>query len=248
MKNFLCTCVCAAFLLFTSGCVVSDDPITPMPEPDPEPISLRTGLIFHTPFSGNADDIALNGIAGTITGATLTSDRHGNPNEAYRFDGVDDVINYGNPADFGFGGAATYTMAAWVKLEDRGDDQRNTIISKFNGGVAAGWYLAVNANEAIQAYRNVSPWSVSGGSTVPYDEYVHVAASFDGSNFSVWLNGELDGTTVFRTHTNDRNTDMLIGGTFNRNVLVPLLKGTVDDIRIYNRVLTAEERTWLATH
>lgn len=245
MKTFLCTCACALLFLISS-CVVTEDPIIPTPEP--EPTSLGVGKIFHANFAGNADDISVNGLVGTVTGATLTTDRHGNANEAYRFDGIDDVINYGPAADFGFGGASTYTMTAWVKLEDRGDDQRNTILSKFNGGVAAGWYLAVNANEVIQAYRNVGPWSVSGASTVPYDEYVHVAASFDGSNFSVWLNGELDGTTVFGTHPNDRSTDMLIGGTFSRNVLVPLLKGTVDDVRIYNRVLTADERTWLATH
>lgn len=235
-------------LLLASACVVTDDEEPMMPEPEPEPTSLRTGLVFHVPFSGNADDIAVNGLSGTVTGATITTDRNGEANEAYRFDGVDDFINYGAAPDLGLGSRSTYTMTAWVKLEDRGDTQRNTIISKFNGGVAAGWYLAVNADTEIQAYRNVAPWSVSGAPVVPYDEYVHVASSFDGSNFTVWLNGELSGTTVFGGHPNDIVTDVLIGGVHSRNQVVPLLKGIVDDVRIYNRLLTGEELTWLATH
>ncbi len=237
------------FLLFlASACVVTDDDEMVVPTPDPEPISLRTGLVFHVPFSGNADDIAVGGLTGTISGATITTDRHGEANEAYSFDGINDVINYGPAADLGFGGRNTYTMTAWVKLEERDDTQRNTIMSKFNGGVAAGWYLSVNSEERIQAYRNVSPWSISGAPLVPYDEYVHVASSFDGSNFTVWLNGELSGTTVFGGHPNDVVTDLLIGGSHSQNVVVPLLKGTVDDVRIYNRLLTPEELTWLATH
>jgi hypothetical protein len=236
------------FLFLASACVVADDEELMMPEPDPEPTSLRTGLVFHVPFSGNADDVAVNGLSGTVTGATITTDRHGAANEAYRFDGVDDFINYGSAPDLGLGGRATYTMAAWVKLEDRGDRMRNTIISKFNGGVLAGWYLAVNADTEIQAYRNVAPWSVSGAPVVPYDEYVHVASTFDGSNFTVWLNGELSGTTNFGSHPHDGQTNLLIGGTHSQNQVVPLLKGTVDDVRIYNRLLTASELTWLATH
>ncbi|MFK8160920.1 MAG: LamG domain-containing protein [Lewinella sp.] len=239
--------LCCLFLAF--GCVVnSDDDGMAMMDPDPEPTSLQSGLLFYTPFSGNADDLGINGLTGAVSGATITTDRHGVANEAYRFDGVDDFINYGAAPHLALGSRSTYTMTAWVKLEDRGDDLRNTIISKFNGGVAAGWYLAVNADERIQAYRNVAPWSVVGSPTIPYNEYVHVAVSFDGSNLSVWLNGILDGTVVFGGHPSDINTNVLIGGSYSRNNIVPLLKGVVDEIRIYNRLLTGTELTWLATH
>ncbi|WP_020567503.1 LamG domain-containing protein [Neolewinella persica] len=247
MKNVFPPLLLLALLL-TLGCGDDDGGIIDPPMEEPEPSSLGIGVLFHVPFSGNADDISSVGLAGTVTGATITTDRHGVANEAYRFDGVDDVINYGPAPDLAFGASTTYTMAAWVKLEDRGDASRNTIISKFNGGVAAGWYLAVNADEEIQAYRNVVPWSVSGTAAVPYNEYVHVAVSYDGANLSVWLNGELDGTIAFGGHPTDTATDVLIGGVFSQNNVVPLLKGVVDEIRIYNRVLTDTELTWLATH
>lgn len=246
MKN---TFFLLSLLFLAASCVVTDDDnAQPMPDPEMEPSSLSVGLVFHVPFSGNADDVSINDLSGTVTGATITTDRHGATNEAYRFDGVDDFINYGAAPELALGDVASYTMTAWVKLEDRGDAQRNTVVSKFNGGVAAGWYLAVNANEEIQAYRNNVPWSVSGTPTVPYGEYVHIASSYDGSNLSVWLNGQLNGTIGFGRNDHDRMTDLLIGGAHSSSQVVPLLKGTVDDVRIYNRVLTQEELTWLATH
>ena len=233
-------------LFFAFACGDDEQPIAPLPEP--EPTSLRTGLLFHVPFGGNADDIAVGGLTGIVSGATITSDRHGKANEAYLFDGVDDFINYGSAPDLGLGNVATYTMTAWIKPEDLGDTRRHIAISKFNGGVAAGWYLAINSEREIQAYRNNVPWSVSGNPVNVLDEYVHIAASYDGANLTVWRNGELDATTLFPRNDNDVNTEVLIGGVFSQNTVIPSYKGVIDDVRIYNRVLTQEELTWLAEH
>jgi hypothetical protein len=43
-------------------------------------------------LAGNADDASGNGNHGTPSGAVLTSDPFGAPDEAYEFDGNDDVI------------------------------------------------------------------------------------------------------------------------------------------------------------
>ncbi len=45
------------------------------------------------PFLGNANDQSGNGNNGTVNGATLTTDRFGNQNSAYDFDGVNDYIS-----------------------------------------------------------------------------------------------------------------------------------------------------------
>ena len=50
------------------------------------------GLVGWWPFNGNANDQSGNGNNGTVNGATLTTDRFGNSNSAYNFDGVDDYI------------------------------------------------------------------------------------------------------------------------------------------------------------
>jgi hypothetical protein len=45
------------------------------------------GLVGYWGFNGNANDQSGNGNNGTVNGATLTSDRFGNNNSAYSFDG-----------------------------------------------------------------------------------------------------------------------------------------------------------------
>jgi len=53
-------------------------------------------VVAYYPFFGNANDSSGNGNSGTISGATLTTDRFGSANNAYYFDGVDDIISVGD--------------------------------------------------------------------------------------------------------------------------------------------------------
>ena len=53
---------------------------------------ITDGLVAAYEFSGNANDTSGNGLNGTVYGATLSSDRFGNANSAYRFDGNDSVV------------------------------------------------------------------------------------------------------------------------------------------------------------
>ena len=57
--------------------------ITPMVLAD-----LNAGLVAYYPFNGNAQDMSGNGNHGTVRGAMLTTDRFGNTQSAYSFDGV----------------------------------------------------------------------------------------------------------------------------------------------------------------
>ena len=50
------------------------------------------GLVGWWPFNGNANDESGNGNNGTVNGATLTSDRFGNANKAFNFNGINNHI------------------------------------------------------------------------------------------------------------------------------------------------------------
>lgn len=77
---------------------------------------INQNLLLHYPFNGNANDTSENGFDGIVQGATLTTDRHNNPNSAYYFDGVNDFIEFPNsyilkpqlPVSFSF----------WIKYDD----------------------------------------------------------------------------------------------------------------------------------
>ena len=67
----------------------------------------------------------------------------------------------------------------------------------------------------------------------------HVVGTFDGSTINLYVDDSLVGT---RAHTSTRTAGgPLILGFFNSSYW----NGSLDDLRIYDRVLTAAERTAL---
>lgn len=51
-------------------------------------------LVASYPFNGNANDASGNGNNATVNGATLTTDRFGNANSAYSFNGTDTALHH----------------------------------------------------------------------------------------------------------------------------------------------------------
>lgn len=213
---------------------------------EPEPTSLQVGLLTYLPFDGNSDDIGETGLNGTITGATITADRKGKPTGAFYFDGENDYILYDQEEKLNFSGTRPYTLSAWIKVDDLNQTASSIFMSKFDGGVGASWYLGVTSDSSIISYRNISPWSTKGISDVPINEFVHLSATYDGTDLKLYVNGVLDSSKPFRGNPNDARTPVMIGGRHNRGKPEPNFKGTVDEIRIYSRVLEKEEIEWLA--
>jgi hypothetical protein len=243
MKKLLLTLLPSLALFLISSCVVEEDtaPVTPPPP------SVNNGLVAYFSFEGNADDLSGNNFHGSIQGARPTADRFGNQNGAYLFDGTDDFISLGNVEEMSFGGAESYTIAAWVRANER-TEGTNIIVSKWNGGVLAGWYLGVTDERKAISYRNVVPWATTTEEEVTADEFVHLITSYDGEarELMLYINGELVKTQPFGTHPYDQRTPVLIGALHSRNAVANFYQGVIDDIRIYDRLLNEEEITYLA--
>ena len=79
---------------------------------------LTDSLVLNYTFSGNANDITGNGNDGTVQGATLTTDRFGEANSAYFFDGDDDKIKV--PFTESLQIEEDITLSLWVNLEETG--------------------------------------------------------------------------------------------------------------------------------
>ena len=74
---------------------------------------LTDGLVAYYDFNGDANDI-IGGNNGTVTGTTLTTDRFGNGNRAYGFNGTTDkIVSTGNA---GFSGDAVMSASFWVNV------------------------------------------------------------------------------------------------------------------------------------
>ena len=80
---------------------------------------LTDGLVANYTFSGNANDGTSNANNGSVTGATLTTDRFGEANSAYYFDGDGDYITV--PFSESLQIEDDITMSLWVFHEDAND-------------------------------------------------------------------------------------------------------------------------------
>ena len=74
------------------------------------------GLVGWWPFNGNANDESTNSNDGVVSGATLTTDRFGNTNSAFDFDGVDDEIIVTESTNMD--GFNEFTLSCWINLDD----------------------------------------------------------------------------------------------------------------------------------
>ena len=74
-----------------------------------------TGLVAYYGFNGNANDLSGNGNNGTVTGATLTTDRFGNNSSAYSFNGANNQIAIANSTSLNIQNFNGISMAVWVK-------------------------------------------------------------------------------------------------------------------------------------
>ena len=74
---------------------------------------LNEGLVAYYPCNGNANDASGNGNNGTVYGASLATDRSGNANSAYEFNGTSDYTRVADSATLR-SPTNGLTLALWV--------------------------------------------------------------------------------------------------------------------------------------
>ena len=249
MKKLTYLLLLLGSLMAFNACAPEDDDPIPMPMPEPEPekdpdiLDLpASGLQVYLDFNENVDDHSGNDFHGIINGGEYIADRDTAEEGALAL-AHGDYILLNQEDQLGFGSAAPYSIGGFIRFrrEAGNMDSRMHIISKFNGGVLAGWYLAISAQNQLQAYRNVVPWSMSTAAVLQEETWYHLMVTFDGSNHTLWVDGQIAATEVWTTHPNDTQTPIMIGGVHSNHVISPSFSGDVDDIVIYDRALTPTE-------
>jgi hypothetical protein len=210
-------------------------------------------LVAHYPFEGNAVDL-VNNNNGTVHGATLTTDRVNHANSAYAF--VDTSTNYidaPNPPSLGINSAIT--IMAWVYIEEFRSTNFQVVQKNATGTIHA-FAMPILGNDgifyggALQKNKfgleltlngtfKSGMWSVISLSA---GKWYHLAATYDHSTqmTKLYLNGQLDHAITGVSGTIQQNDNLLNIGRFggeNRDYF----NGKLDDIRIYNEALSANQ-------
>ena len=85
--------------------------------------------------------------------------------------------------------------------------------------------------------------SIPGGTAVGYNEWHHVAGTFDGDRINLYLDGVLDASIETAVNIGVNSSNVLIGE--NPEAAGRNWDGLIDDVRLYNRALSEAEITEL---
>lgn len=207
---------------------------------------INNNLVWCHNFSGNVIDATGNGYDGSYNGTIFISDRFGNPNSAVAFNGNPNCfIEIGkNLPDM-----TSFSISYWVK-------QNSTSITGglfWEGDNACGKdnYIDMGNQKITSSKQNSTLADANVNLSVPSTGWVHFVWTASPTQSKIYRNGVLVNTVnssasfVGNHHTptygcwNDGNGG---GCGFPKSYFYT---GCLDDVRFYNRVLSATEATFL---
>ena len=207
------------------------------------------GLVAWYPFTSNVNDISGNGNNGTNNGATLTTDRGGNVNSAYYFDGLSNYIS-STPVGLPIGNAAR-TISAWftsttssIPTSQYPNIQTITMYGNPMGGaVIFPQYILAPTGKAYFETGS-SQNAILSNNAVNNGSWHNIVTTYGGSGSPVrmYIDGVLENLTAAIT-LGTASSYFGIGN--NPSVANIPFRGKIDDIGIWNRALNQAEITAL---
>jgi Concanavalin A-like lectin/glucanases superfamily len=212
--------------------------------------ALKSGLQVYYPFNGNANDASGNGFNGTVTGATLTTDRYNTSSSAYSFDGKNGTrikTNY-----FGVLGGASRTISVWAKQSAAlGNNSPLVSYGNLNNVWGEGCIVSFGKlnNSPSVFFDNVA--SAAGVSfNVADNVWHHYVIVYDktlgttANAVKVYIDGVYYANNVFYnpyTINTVKGTSLVIG-EYNAEIGdFRTFNGSLDDIGVWNRALSTTE-------
>jgi hypothetical protein len=200
------------------------------------------GLVGHWKLdeaSGTFADSSGNGNTGTQTGGVDYRSGSGMIDYAAGFDGVDDYITLGTPVPID----NTTTITAWIKHNNMSDfDAIVGRTSSYYFDLNDGGNSELKTRYFTTAAGNVSCTADAATGSVPINVWTHVAVVYPGPGEfpAFYKNGQKTGLGSCPTPLDD-GTSWGAGADKIGQGPTIFMNGGLDDIRIYNRALSADE-------
>ncbi|MFB6342645.1 LamG-like jellyroll fold domain-containing protein [Saccharicrinis sp. FJH62] len=205
------------------------------------------GLIAYYPFDGNANDFSGNENHGIVVGDIQSAkDRFNNFNSAYYFDGVDDQIIIPHTALNSFNAQTdSYTIMLWLK-SDSTVMNACRVIEKWNSETTSSYPYSLQAgpkgcNSVIYDTYNTYENNVG----MIWDNTWHLlVVSVDSSTqkLTTFLDGDtVNSISIENISSTSNNIDWIIGGIYDNYNGSRKYIGYIDEVKIYNRILTDNE-------
>lgn len=201
-------------------------------------------LLAYLPFDGNANDSSGYGHDGIVYGAELSTDRSGEPEKAYAFDGVDDYIKISDSNSLIAKEGVSFSF--WAKGVSQDSSFTGIITTPdfqpFGIGIDDGDRMLFSAS-----YDQLPLNLIVEGLTTDEDEWYQYAAVFKGGEYLRLYRNGLEIGTLYGTipsRMDDFDRDILVGAlekSQGEGKDSLFYKGSIDEVRFYNFALTDQQ-------
>ena len=206
----------------------------------PLPVGLVAGWNFSESTGPTAADVTGNANTATLANGALWST--GKYGSGIALDGINDYLEVANSPTVNLSGNAM-SFSAWVLPGGGGGDQvlfskgyNGTMVSPFyqyamelRGGGLSPTFLVGTSSGLKEA---------SMGSTLTQGQWSHLAVVFNGTQATFYVNGTVRSAPAIAASMVQRDTPLRLGADAQPG---QYLRGSIDDVRLYNRTLTQTE-------
>jgi len=237
----------------TASAIVSVTVTAPAPPPPPP-----SGLVAAFGFEEASGTAAVNSTNAAFNGTIRQAIRvaGGKIGKALQFDGSDDWVTVTDTTASPLDLSTAMTLEAWVNPTSMSGWE--TVLMKERGAAGAGLlsYALYAHDGAPQAggfagpagYLRPAPANSTtdqgvrqaSHTAIPLNTWTHLATTYDGANMRLYINGVLVATKAQTGSIAVGNQPLRIGGN---NVSGEFFRGIIDEVRVYNRALSAAEIT-----
>jgi uncharacterized protein YjdB len=198
------------------------------------PAGLVAAYNFNEGSGSAVTDASGNGNTGTISGAAWTTS--GKFGGALSFNGTNSWITVNDAVSLDL--TSGVTMEAWVKLSTVTGWQA-IVIKERPAGLSYALYAAnTDHNAAVAALHTSNDVNLYGNSALAVNTWTHVAATYDGTTLRLYVNGVQVNSQALSGSIPVSPSPLRIGGD---SVWGEYLNGVIDEVRVYNRALSAAE-------
>ena len=199
----------------------------------------NTGLVAAYSFDGGSGptlaDVSGTGNNGTISGATWSTQGHSAG--ALSFDGVNDIVTVADAPSLDL--TTGMTLEAWVRPTVV-TNWRTVLLKEQPGQLVYGMYANNNGNRPSAHAFVGGDRELRGAARLTANVWTHLAATYDGATLRIFVGGSQSATLAVSGSILTSNNPLRIGGN---TIWSEWFSGLIDDVRIYNRALTAGEIT-----
>lgn len=202
----------------------------------PAPAGLVAALGFDEGAGTATSDASGLGNHGTLANTSWTPS--GKFGSALMFNGTSSWVTVAdtNSLDLTVG----MTLSAWVRPTSVTSDYRTIMLKERAPGLGYALYATDGASRPPAGYLNTgaSDVAVVAASNLALNTWTHVAVTYDGAAMRIYVNGALVRTTNTTGAIRTSTGAFRIGGN---SVWGEYFAGTIDEVRVYNRALSASD-------